>query len=237
MAMRARAAVQRMIDMPPARGVPARYDLVQARATTWMWSWFDRRGQRAQRLRWRADASAPGWRGCRRRWRRSRPGGGCWWCRGRRWAKACSSAWAQGGMAAALGADDGPELHAADTDRGGRRSGRSQDGGRTAGPRRPRRMRCARLAALGAPFDRDAKTAASSRAWRPPTAAPASPASAATGLAGARSCSAVIAAVRAGVRASITVWKAPIARAACYRTRRAGCAARVVERDGQAGAR
>ena len=65
----------------------------------------------------------------------------------------CSSAWAQGGMAAALSADDDPELHAADTIAAG------------AGLVDPAVARLLtregpgavhRLAELGAPFDRDA---------------------------------------------------------------------------------
>ena len=65
----------------------------------------------------------------------------------------CSSAWAQGGMAAALGRDDAPALHAADTIAAG--AGLvdpamahllAQEG--------PAAVR--HLAALGAPFDRDA---------------------------------------------------------------------------------
>ncbi len=63
----------------------------------------------------------------------------------------CSSAWAQGGMAAALGADDSPALHAADTLAAG------------AGLCDPERVdiltregpdAVRRLAAMGAPFDR-----------------------------------------------------------------------------------
>lgn len=65
--------------------------------------------------------------------------------------KGCSSAWAQGGMAAALGADDDPALHAADTIAAG--AGLC-DPEATAlltleGPEAVRR-----LADLGAPFDR-----------------------------------------------------------------------------------
>jgi L-aspartate oxidase len=67
--------------------------------------------------------------------------------------KACASAWAQGGMAAALAPDDSPALHAADTLAAG------------AGLCDPEAVRVlttegpaaiARLAALGAPFDRRA---------------------------------------------------------------------------------
>jgi L-aspartate oxidase len=66
----------------------------------------------------------------------------------------CASAWAQGGMAAALSADDAPTLHAADTVAAGAglvdvaRAGLLA----TEGPDAVRR-----LAALGAPFDRDAQ--------------------------------------------------------------------------------
>ncbi|HWE46603.1 MAG TPA: L-aspartate oxidase [Caulobacteraceae bacterium] len=67
--------------------------------------------------------------------------------------EACSSSWAQGGMAAALAADDTPELHARDTEAAG------------AGLVDPHTVRLLTaqaattvesLAALGAPFDRDA---------------------------------------------------------------------------------
>jgi L-aspartate oxidase len=65
----------------------------------------------------------------------------------------CSSAWAQGGMAAALGPDDAPELHAADTVAAG--SG-LVDGvmARLLAEEGPAAVR--RLAGLGAPFDRTA---------------------------------------------------------------------------------
>lgn len=65
---------------------------------------------------------------------------------------ACATAWAQGGVAAALGQDDAPRLHAADTVAAGaglvspeRALRLTQDGPETV----------AWLAALGAPFDRD----------------------------------------------------------------------------------
>ena len=65
----------------------------------------------------------------------------------------CSSAWAQGGMAAALSADDAPELHARDTVAAG--------GGlvdptmaRLLAEEGPAAVRA--LAELGAPFDRTA---------------------------------------------------------------------------------
>lgn len=69
-------------------------------------------------------------------------------------SQGCSSAWAQGGMAAALGGDDTPELHAADTIGAG---AGLVDPGMAAilaaeGPEAVRR-----LAQLGAPFDRDAE--------------------------------------------------------------------------------
>ena len=68
--------------------------------------------------------------------------------------QACSSSWAQGGMAAAFGADDSAELHARDTEAAG------------AGLVDPAAVRTLTaqaaatveaLAALGAPFDRDAQ--------------------------------------------------------------------------------
>jgi L-aspartate oxidase len=65
----------------------------------------------------------------------------------------CSSAWAQGGMAAALGADDAPELHAADTVAAG--AGLVDPGiARLLAQEGPQAVR--RLADLGAPFDRAA---------------------------------------------------------------------------------
>ena len=65
----------------------------------------------------------------------------------------CSSAWAQGGMAAALGADDTPALHAADTVAAGAGLVIAEVADLLAseGPAAVRR-----LAELGAPFDRDA---------------------------------------------------------------------------------
>ena len=69
-------------------------------------------------------------------------------------AHACSSAWAQGGLAAALRPDDSPELHARDTEAAG---------AGLVDPDAARRLTEAaaetvrRLAALGAPFDRDAE--------------------------------------------------------------------------------
>ncbi len=65
----------------------------------------------------------------------------------------CSSAWAQGGVAAALGADDAPALHAADTIAAGAGLVVAEVARRLAedGPAAVRR-----LAALGAPFDRTA---------------------------------------------------------------------------------
>ena len=63
----------------------------------------------------------------------------------------CSSAWAQGGVAAALGADDAPTLHAADTVAAG--AGLVvQDVARLLAEDGPAAVR--HLAALGAPFDR-----------------------------------------------------------------------------------
>jgi L-aspartate oxidase len=65
----------------------------------------------------------------------------------------CSSAWAQGGMAAALSADDDPELHAADTIAAG--AGLVDPAvARLLTREGPGAVR--RLAELGAPFDRDA---------------------------------------------------------------------------------
>jgi L-aspartate oxidase len=63
----------------------------------------------------------------------------------------CSSAWAQGGMAAALAADDAPELHAADTVAAG--AGLVDPAmARLLAEEGPAAVRA--LAALGAPFDR-----------------------------------------------------------------------------------
>jgi L-aspartate oxidase len=65
----------------------------------------------------------------------------------------CSSAWAQGGVAAALSADDAPELHAADTEAAG--AGLVvPEVARLLAEEGPDAVR--RLAALGAPFDRRA---------------------------------------------------------------------------------
>jgi len=62
-----------------------------------------------------------------------------------------STAWAQGGVAAALGADDAPELHAADTVAAG--GGLvDPDIARLVAREAPRCIRC--LSELGAPFDR-----------------------------------------------------------------------------------
>jgi L-aspartate oxidase len=65
----------------------------------------------------------------------------------------CSSAWAQGGMAAAMAADDAPELHAADTVAAGAGLVDEAMAGLLA-EEGPAAVRA--LAALGAPFDRDA---------------------------------------------------------------------------------
>src|SRR5687767_10582298 len=63
----------------------------------------------------------------------------------------CSSAWAQGGVAAALSADDASELHAADTIAAG--AGLvDPEVARLLAEEGPEAVR--RLAALGAPFDR-----------------------------------------------------------------------------------
>jgi L-aspartate oxidase len=65
----------------------------------------------------------------------------------------CSSAWAQGGMAAALAADDAPELHAADTVAAG--AGLVDEAmARLLAEEGPAAVKA--LAALGAPFDRTA---------------------------------------------------------------------------------
>ncbi|WP_374571833.1 L-aspartate oxidase [Phenylobacterium sp.] len=66
-------------------------------------------------------------------------------------SQGCSSAWAQGGMAAALSEDDDPQLHAADTVAAGAGLVDPDMAGllATEGPAAVRR-----LAALGAPFDR-----------------------------------------------------------------------------------
>lgn len=67
--------------------------------------------------------------------------------------KGCSSAWAQGGVAAALGSDDTPSLHALDTVSAG--AGLvAADMAQLLAEEGPDAVR--RLAALGAPFDRDA---------------------------------------------------------------------------------
>ena len=69
-------------------------------------------------------------------------------------SKACSSAWAQGGLAAALSADDTPELHARDTEAAG--AGLVEfDAVRRLTEAAADTVR--RLAELGAPFDRDAE--------------------------------------------------------------------------------
>lgn len=66
----------------------------------------------------------------------------------------CSSAWAQGGVAAALGSDDAPSLHAIDTINAG--AGLVvPDIARLLAEEGPDAVR--RLAALGAPFDRNAE--------------------------------------------------------------------------------
>ncbi len=67
--------------------------------------------------------------------------------------EACSSAWAQGGVAAALSKDDAPALHAADTAAAG--AGLVEVGA-TDILTRDGRATVEWLAALGAPFDRDA---------------------------------------------------------------------------------
>lgn len=65
----------------------------------------------------------------------------------------CASAWAQGGVAVALGADDSPALHAADTEAAG--AGLVDPAAaRVLTEAGPDAVRA--LAALGAPFDRDA---------------------------------------------------------------------------------
>lgn len=70
---------------------------------------------------------------------------------GARLGAGCSSAWAQGGMAAALGADDAPTLHAADTIAAG--AGLvDADIAELLAAEGPGAVRA--LAALGAPFDR-----------------------------------------------------------------------------------
>jgi L-aspartate oxidase len=67
--------------------------------------------------------------------------------------EACSSAWAQGGVAAALSARDAPALHAADTTAAG---AGLVEAGATAVLTGDGRDTVEWLAALGAPFDRDA---------------------------------------------------------------------------------
>jgi L-aspartate oxidase len=69
-------------------------------------------------------------------------------------SQGCSSAWAQGGMAAALSAEDAPELHAADTVAAG--AGLvDPEMARLLAEEGPGAVR--RLAELGSPFDRDAE--------------------------------------------------------------------------------
>lgn len=67
--------------------------------------------------------------------------------------EACSSAWAQGGVAAALSPDDAPALHAADTAAAG---AGLVEAGATDTLTGDGRATVEWLAALGAPFDRDA---------------------------------------------------------------------------------
>ena len=67
--------------------------------------------------------------------------------------QACSSAWAQGGVAAALAADDAPALHAADTTAAGAGLVEAEATGVLTGDGR---ATVEWLASLGAPFDRDA---------------------------------------------------------------------------------
>ncbi|MCS6622871.1 L-aspartate oxidase [Roseibacterium beibuensis] len=67
--------------------------------------------------------------------------------------QACSSAWAQGGVAAALSASDAPELHAADTEAAG---AGLVEAGATRVLTDDGRATVEWLASLGAPFDRDA---------------------------------------------------------------------------------
>lgn len=67
--------------------------------------------------------------------------------------EACSSAWAQGGVAAALSAGDGPALHAADTTAAG---AGLVEAGATDILTGDGRATVEWLASLGAPFDRDA---------------------------------------------------------------------------------
>ena len=67
--------------------------------------------------------------------------------------EACASAWAQGGVAAALAADDAPALHAADTTAAGAGLVEAEATGALTGDG-PATVEW--LASLGAPFDRDA---------------------------------------------------------------------------------
>src|SRR3569832_1042938 len=71
-----------------------------------------------------------------------------------RLADACSSAWAQGGMAAALSPDDSAALHAHDTEAAG--AGLVDPVAALTLTEAAARA-VERLAALGAPFDRDAE--------------------------------------------------------------------------------
>ena len=96
-------------------------------------------------------------------------------------AQACSSAWAQGGMAAALVPTTAPSCTRADTVAAG--AGLVDPEAATTPDREPRPTRSAAWRRWARPSTATPR-AASCRAWRPPTAAPASPASAATGPGG-----------------------------------------------------
>jgi L-aspartate oxidase len=117
----------------------------------------------------------------------------------------CASSWAQGGMAVAVGADDTPELHAADTLEAG--AGLCDPEAvrvlTTEGPAAVRR-----LLALGAPFDQDAE----GRLTQSLEAAHSRPRVARVGGDGAGA--AIMAAVIAAVRAEplIEVWEEAQAR-------------------------
>jgi L-aspartate oxidase len=90
--------------------------------------------------------------------------------------RGCSSAWAQGGIAAALSEGDTPELHADDTVAAGAGLVDAEAAHilATEGP-----APCARSPTSARPSTAT-PPGTSPRAWRPPTAAPASPASRAT---------------------------------------------------------
>ena len=147
-AERARLAVQRMVDLPPP-AQPARYDLVKARHHV------GRGADLTTAVLGGIDGVADGGRGLAglSAAMSSRPARS--WCSPKRRSNSgCSSAWAQGGMAAALSAGDTPEA--------ARRRHRRPpapglvDREMAPPPGRGRPGRSAPPGRLGAPFDREA---------------------------------------------------------------------------------